>query len=92
MSIRYRPMRPNDVRECMGIIAAHPLVSARYGTSLADLGPDVWLRLLASEGLASAAVVEEKLRRPDSSARRQRIRLRRISAGVEGEPAFLDRS
>jgi hypothetical protein len=59
MSIRYRPMRPSDVRECMGIIAAHPLVPARYGTSLADLGP-VWLRLLASEGFAAAAVVEEE--------------------------------
>ncbi len=78
MSIRYRPMRLNDVRECIGILAAHPLVSARYGTSLADLGP-VWLRLLASEGLASAAAVEEE------AAGKTRIPALGVSAFVSDE-------
>ena len=78
MSIRYRPMRPNDVRECTGILAEHPLVSARYGISLAGLGP-VWLRLLASEGLASAAAVEEE------AAGKTRIPALGVSAFVSDE-------
>jgi len=51
-------MRPHDVRECVEIVAAHPIVGPRYGSAIADLGP-VWLRLLACNGLASAVVFEE---------------------------------
>ena len=58
MSIRYRSMRPNDVRECVEIVAAHPIVGPRYGSAIADLGP-AWLRLLSCDGLCSASVFEE---------------------------------
>jgi hypothetical protein len=58
MSIRHRSMRPHDVRECVEIVAAHPIVGPRYGSAIADLGPAL-LRLLASNGFASAVVFEE---------------------------------
>lgn len=58
MSIRYRPMRPKDVRACVEIIAAHPMVSRRYGKAIADLRT-AWLRLLSSNGFCSAVVFEE---------------------------------
>jgi hypothetical protein len=46
--VRYRPMQPNDVRECVEIIATHPVISSHYGDTIADL-PAAWLRLLESE-------------------------------------------
>jgi hypothetical protein len=58
MSIRYRSMRPNDVRECVDIVAAHSIVGPRYGSLIADLGP-AWLRLLSCNGFGSATVFEE---------------------------------
>jgi hypothetical protein len=39
-------MQPNDVPECVGIIAKHPAVSSRYGNAIADL-PAAWLRILS---------------------------------------------
>ncbi len=51
-------MRPYDVRECVEIVAAHPIVGPRYGSAIADLSPAV-LRLLSCNGFASAAVFEE---------------------------------
>lgn len=59
MTIRYRPMRRNDVRGCVDIVAAHPIVGPRYGKSVADLRA-AWSRLLASDGFCSATVFEEK--------------------------------
>jgi DNA-binding CsgD family transcriptional regulator len=58
MTIRHRPMRPKDVRECVEIVAAHPIVGPRYGSAIADLGP-AWLRLLSCDGFGSATVFEE---------------------------------
>ncbi len=58
MSIRHRSMRPNDVRECVEIIAANPLVSARYGSSIADLRP-AWLRVLAAQAFCGTTTIEE---------------------------------
>ncbi len=58
MAIRFRPMRANDVRECVEIVAAHPIVGPRYGDAVADLGP-AWRRLLYSDGFAAAGVIEE---------------------------------
>jgi hypothetical protein len=46
--VRYRPMQPKDVPECVEIIAKHPVISARYGNAIADL-PAVWLCLLSCE-------------------------------------------
>jgi DNA-binding CsgD family transcriptional regulator len=53
-------MRPKDVRECVEIVAAHPIVAPRYGDALADLRP-AWLRLLSSNGFASAVVFEDEV-------------------------------
>jgi hypothetical protein len=57
MLIRYRPMRPNDVRECAEVIAAHPVLSARYGDAIRHLS-SAWLKLLGSDAF-TAAVFEE---------------------------------
>jgi len=46
--VRYRPMQPNDVLEAVEIIAKHPVISARYGSAIADL-PAAWLCLLSCE-------------------------------------------
>ncbi len=60
MSIRNRPMRPKDVRECVEIVAAHPFVGPRYGSAIEDLRA-AWLRLLSRNGFCSARVFEEEL-------------------------------
>ncbi len=64
MALRHRPMRPNDVRECVEIVAAHPVICPRYGSAIRDL-PRVWLGLLGRE--AFRAVVFEDSR--DSQVR-----------------------
>lgn len=46
--MRYRPMQPKDVPECVEIIAKHPVIGPRYGSVIADL-PAAWLCLLSSE-------------------------------------------
>jgi DNA-binding CsgD family transcriptional regulator len=58
MSIRYRPMRPSDVHECVEIVATHPILGPRYGGTIADLGA-AWLRLLYSDGFGTSAVFED---------------------------------
>ncbi len=37
MTIRCRPMQLNDVRECVHIVAAHPILGPRYGSAIVDL-------------------------------------------------------
>jgi hypothetical protein len=56
MTITYRPMRPKDVRECVEIVAADPIVGPRYLKVIGNL-PAVWLELLGSE--AFRAIVLE---------------------------------
>ena len=51
-------MRPKDVRECVAVVAAHPIAGPRYGNSLEDLRK-AWLRLLSSNGFCSAMMFEE---------------------------------
>ena len=58
MTLRHHLMRPKDVRECVDIVAAHPVVGARYGSAIADLR-SAWLRLLGCE--AKTAVVFEEV-------------------------------
>jgi hypothetical protein len=58
MSIRYRPMRPNDARDCAEVTAAHPVLRARYGDAIRHLS-SAWLKLLGSD--AFTAVVFEEL-------------------------------
>ena len=50
--MRYRPMQPNDVRESVEIIAKHPVISSRYGDTIADL-PAAWDRVLSNEAASS---------------------------------------
>lgn len=59
MAFTYRPMRPKDVRECIEIVAAHPVVAPRYGADISILGK-VWLGLLGQE--AFRPVVFEETR------------------------------
>jgi hypothetical protein len=56
MSVRHRPMRPGDVRECVEILAADPVVGSRYGALVGQVRP-TFLRLLGR--LAFRAVVFE---------------------------------
>jgi hypothetical protein len=60
MSVRHRPMRPQDVRDCVEMIAAHPIVGPRYGSAISDLCP-AWLRLLSSNGFCSTSIIEEEV-------------------------------
>jgi hypothetical protein len=55
--LRHRPMRPNDVRHCVDVVASHPVVGPRYGKSITDLRA-AWLELLRYEA-KSATVFEE---------------------------------
>ena len=51
-------MRPQDVPDCVEMIAAHPIVGPRYGSAISHLRP-AWLRLLSSDGFCSTAIIEE---------------------------------
>lgn len=70
MALRFRPMRSKDVRACVEIVAAHPLLGLQYESTIIDL-PSVWLRLLGRE--AFRAVVFEDA---------EEYRVRRIGVGV----------
>jgi hypothetical protein len=47
-------MHPEDIPECVGIIANHPVIGPRYGSTIGSL-PEAWFHLLQSE--AKVAVV-----------------------------------
>ena len=57
MGLRARPMRPEDVSVCVGLVAQHPVIGSRYGNAIKDLGPS-WLRSVGSEAF-QAVVYEE---------------------------------
>jgi hypothetical protein len=48
MGLHQRFMQPGDIRECVDIVANHPVIGPRYGPVINDL-PAAWLRLLQSE-------------------------------------------
>ena len=48
MKLRHRPMQPGDIRECVDIVANHPVIGPRYGPAIEHL-PEAWLRLLECE-------------------------------------------
>lgn len=54
---RYRPMQPRDVRECARILAEHPVLGPRYGSTMADVG-SAWLRSLERESLLTSVFEE----------------------------------
>lgn len=64
MPVHSRPMRAEDVPNCVEIIAAHPVIGPRYGRAIDQLGA-AWRQLLCSE--AKTATVFEKV---TGSARR----------------------
>ena len=53
MILTHRPMQPEDVPECVKIMASHPVFGPRYGRDI-NLLPDAWLRLLQSEAKITA--------------------------------------
>ena len=55
MQLRHRAMQPGDIRECVDIIANHPVIGPRYGATIEHL-PEAWLRLLQCEGMAAVVV------------------------------------
>jgi len=63
-------MRPNDVQECVEIVAGHPLLGPQYGSIISDLR-SAWLSLLGRE--AFRAVVFEYAKAPE---------LRTVGVGV----------
>jgi DNA-binding CsgD family transcriptional regulator len=63
MNVRYRPMRPGDVRECVQIVAADPVAGPRYGSAITHL-PSVWLRLLDWRAFRSVVLEDLGGRRP----------------------------
>src|SRR5216684_3923008 len=64
MAIQHRQMRPDDVRECVEIVAADPDVSPRYGSAIGEL-ESVWSGLLGRK--AFYAVVFEDLQDSNSA-------------------------
>jgi hypothetical protein len=60
MAITYRAMRPKDVKQCVEIVAADPIVGPRYGKAIGNLRA-VWLELLGSEALR-AIVLEHSFK------------------------------
>jgi hypothetical protein len=58
MTVRGRPAKPNDIRKCVGIVAAHPVLRRRYAEILSDL-PKVMLSLLSREAFSCMVVAEE---------------------------------
>src|SRR5258708_7070744 len=59
MSIVYRPMRPDDVGECIRIVRAHSTLASRYKSAIGNL-PSAWLQVLGRD--AVSAVVFEDVR------------------------------
>jgi hypothetical protein len=50
-------MRPNDVDECVDLIATHPVIGKRYDGSLDNLRR-AWQRLLGSDSMLTAILVD----------------------------------
>ena len=53
MIFAHRPMQPEDVPECVKMMAAHPVFGPRYGREV-EILPKAWLRLLQSEAQITA--------------------------------------
>jgi hypothetical protein len=76
---RHRRMTPEDVGECVEIVAAHPVIGPRYGKRIGDLCP-AWLRLAGSEAMRTA-VLED--------ARAPRARICFVGVAVCVEDRFI---
>ena len=67
MKLSHRPMQPGDIRECVDIVANHPVIGPRYGPAIEHL-PEVWLRLLQCEARSGVVQVGEGSRPPSASS------------------------
>lgn len=57
-------MQPADIPECVDMVASHPLIGPRYGSTI-ELLPEAWLRLLQCEAhFATVILAEEGPRSP----------------------------
>ena len=59
MKLRHRAMQPADIRECVEIVANHPVIGFRYGRNI-ELLSEAWLRLLQCEARATMVVHADK--------------------------------
>jgi hypothetical protein len=57
LSSRWRPIQPKDIRECVEIVASHPVIGPRYGAAIADLAK-AWLRLLTNDAMLTGVFEE----------------------------------
>ncbi len=59
MKLRHRPMQPEDIPECVDIVANHPVVGPRYGATI-KLLPEAWRRMLQCEAQIAVVVQAEE--------------------------------
>jgi len=59
MYLPPRPMRPKDVRECVELIATHPVIGPQYGAAIDDLRR-AWLHLLGSHAVQTR-ILEQRV-------------------------------
>src|SRR5580693_2587137 len=59
MNLRHRPMRPEDIPECVDMIAKHPAIAPRYGRTI-ELLPEAWLRLLGCQAHNAMVFFEDE--------------------------------
>ena len=55
MKLSHRAMRPEDISECVDIVANHPVIGPRYGPMIEHLAA-AWLSLLQCEAAATMVV------------------------------------
>ena len=90
MNLRHRPMQPGDIRECVDIVANHPVIGPRYGSAIEHL-PEAWLRLLQCEAKIAVVVhADEGSRAPICFFGVTAHCAGRFSTRDEDAAAFLD--
>ena len=57
MAISCRPMRREDIPDCVELLARHPIVGPRYGNGIEELG-EVWKRLLRQQSFMGVVFEE----------------------------------
>ncbi|MEP7098629.1 MAG: hypothetical protein ABI748_13285 [Dokdonella sp.] len=60
--LRWRPMQPADVSECVDIVAADPVMGPRYGADVNELG-NTWRHLLGSAATTTAVFEQPQQKR-----------------------------
>ena len=57
MGLRYRPMQPTDVGNCVQVLTKIPAISQRYGSAIVDVRA-AWQRLIGCEAMGTAVFEE----------------------------------